>query len=471
MTEAKCREHASRKTGWLIGAYGCRSGYVRHSATANVEIIKMRYSLRMVLLALATLLYCAPVFAYIDPGTGSALLYVITGLVASAYFAARSFYYHAVDAIFSIRRRDQKCGIAIHCENPRYEIVFLPVLRALAGRGIDIVLFTMYERGASFEALPDGVTQKAIPAGMMGYAYLNSVEAVVLLTTTPQLDVMTFRRSRRVKHYVIIQHALGESRFVRPYAYDYYDSVLCCGPVLKQNLRKLEAIRQFPAKALYETGLPHYDLLLASALPSPSGEIVVLVAPSWGPLSMFESFGVDFVEAIARHFRVIVRPHPQMKVSQQELYARILALEGVEVDTETTPQSAMARAHVLLSDISGITHEFAFIHERPVVIVDQKAILGGLEGELLGGDSELKARCSDFIWPMPPSEMTQVVSHLERALAQHSVERLRQVRDELVYNFGKAGVTAAEQIEEIYKTEAAATKRSPSRKPGLEVAE
>ena len=394
--------------------------------------------------------------AYIDPGTGSALFYVVTGIVVSVYFAVRGLYYRLLDLFFRIRHQHQRCTIAIHCEDARYEITFLPILRNLVARGLSPTFFTMYPRDEeTFEALPAGVTHQPIAPGMVGYAYLNHVEATLLVTTTPQLDVMTFRRSRRVRHYAMVQHALGESRFVRPYAYDHFDSVLCCGEILKHNIRRMESLRASRPKELLETGLPHYEALLARRLEAPplAGEPCVLVAPSWGPLSMFEAYGTDFIAAIARRFRVIVRPHPQMKVSQAALYAQILATPGVEVDTSRTPSEAMSRAHILLSDISGIAHEFAFIYERPVVVIDRHLEPGGLEGEVLGGESELKQRCAEFIVPVPGARIGEVADELARVLASHSSERLRAVRDQLVYNFGHAGEVAATQLAEIFARE------------------
>lgn len=401
------------------------------------------------------LLLSAPAHAYIDPGTGSALLYVVSGIVVSIYFSARGLYYRLLDLVFRVRFRDQTCSVAIHCEDPRYEITFLPVIRALVARGIEPTLFTMYERDASFEILPERVVHRSIPPGMLGYAYLNNLQATVLVTTTPQLDVMTFRRSKRVRHYVHLQHALGESRYVRPFAYDNFDTILCCGEILMKNVRRMEAIRGSRAKQLLATGIPHFEELARQAREAPArtGEPVVLVAPSWGPLSMFESFGAGFVEEIARHFRVIVRPHPQMKVSQPQLYAEILALQGVTVDTDRTPAAAMAAASVLLSDISGIAHEFAFIHERPVLIIDRKMVAGGLEGELLGGDSDLKDACKEFIVPVPPEGMPVIVDHIRRVVAAHSVDRLVEARGRLVYNFGHASEVAAEQLVEIHRNE------------------
>lgn len=402
---------------------------------------------------LALLLVPAPARAYIDPGTGSALLYVVGALILSLYYAVRGIYYRVLELVSQVRMSDQKCSVAVHCEDPRYEITFLPVLRELVARGVSPTFFPMYERDGSFPPLPEGVAGQSIPPGLLGYSFLNRLEATVLVTTTPQLDVMTFRRSKRVRHYVHLQHALGESRYVRPFAYDYFDTILCCGEILVRNVRAMEAIRRSPRKRLLPTGVPHYDELIAQAraAPVPGGEPIVLIAPSWGRLSMFETFGVDFVGEIARHFPVIVRPHPQMRVSQRELYERVLAIDGVTVDTARTPSSAMARASILLSDISGIAHEFAFIYERPVVVVDRAAVTAGLEGELLGGDSELKDACRDFIVPIAPEAMGEVVSHLRSVLAGHRRERIVEVRDRLVYNFGIASRVAAEQIAEIYR--------------------
>jgi hypothetical protein len=405
--------------------------------------------------ALALMVHATPAAAYIDPGTGSALFYVVTGIVVSVYFGIRGLYYRVVELAFRVRHKDQRCRVAVHGEDPRYESTFLPLLRQLSALGVECTYFTMYERDSSYEPLPAGVAHRAIAPGLVGYAYLNNIEAVLLITTTPQLDVMTFRRSKRVRHYAMIQHALGESRYVRPYGYDYYDTVMCCGRLLKANIRRMEELRDSRPKQLLETGLPHYEVLLRQAREAPplAGDPVVLVAGSWGPTSMFEAFGTDFVAAIAKRFRVIVRPHPQMKISQPEMHAKILALEGVEVDTSRSPANAMSRAHILLSDISGIAHEFAFIYERPAVVIDRDVAVGGLEGELLGGRSELKDLCAEFIVPVPPAQMPDIVAQLERVLGAHSPERLRQVRGELVYHFGDASRVAAMQLAEIVRLE------------------
>ncbi len=221
----------------------------------------------VVCLALVLLLQAQPAAAYIDPGTGSALFYVISGIVVSIYFGIRGLYHRLVSFFLRIRQREQRCELAIplrrsalrdrsSCRWPE----------TLVKRGIEPTLFTMYERDSVVRAAAGG-SHPSSPSrrAWSGYAYLNNLEADAAGRPPPQLDVMTFRRSKRVKHYAILQHALGECRYMRPFAYDYYDSVLCCGPMLKANLRKMEAIRGLPPKELYATGLPHYEELLRRA--------------------------------------------------------------------------------------------------------------------------------------------------------------------------------------------------------------
>jgi hypothetical protein len=403
--------------------------------------------------AVVFLLYSPPAYAYLDPGTGSALVYVIIGILLSAYFALRGLYHKTLELIFRIRFKNRKCTLAIHSEDPRYESTFLPVIRALARRNRAFSYFTMYERDGSFEPLPSQATHQTIPPGLVGYSYLNHLEAKLVLTTTPQLDVMTFRRSRRVKHYGYLSHALGEARYTRPFAFEFFDTVFCCGPLLKDNIRTLERVRGMPAKQLLETGIPHYDELArhASSDERSDDRPTVLIAPSWGPMSLFQVFGTGFVRQVAERYPVVVRPHPQMKISQAGLYEEILRIDGVTVDTAPSPSAVMSRAAILVSDISGIIYEFVFIHEKPVIIVDHKVGVEGLEGHLLGDTVSLREHCREFIVGLDPSDMPNLVDCIADVLARGLSARIAEARERFVYHYGRAGEVAADQIEEILR--------------------
>ena len=402
-------------------------------------------------LFLLILLLPAPAHAYIDPGTGSALVYIVTGIVLSVYFAARGLVFQLINFFSGRQAKREHSYIAIHSEDPRYEITFLPIIRQLAKRGVEHTYYTMYKRDPSFENLPEGCTHKEISPGIIGYAFLNKISANVLVTTTPQLDIMTFRRSKHVKHYCMVQHALGEAFYMRPFAYDYFDSVLCCGYLLTKNIRKLEKLRNRKPKKLYETGVPHYDELLKKRKERlPSGEKpTVLIAPSWGELSLFNKYGTQFIGQLAGKFEVIVRPHPQMKVSQPAIYHEVTMIPGVEIDTAPILDESLSRADLLLSDFSGIIHEFAFIHEKPVIVADFEMEMEAFEGHYLQGKSEIAEVCREFLTPVKPESFDELENIVFECIEEFSVAKMRSAREQLLYHFGNSGEVAATQIVEI----------------------
>jgi hypothetical protein len=397
------------------------------------------------------LLCASPAAAYIDPGTGSALFYVVTGFLVSAYFAVRSGYYSLIEFAFSRRIRRERCVVALHSEDSRYESTFLPILRVLSARGVPVTYITMYTRDASFESLPAGITHLSIPPGLIGYSYLNHLEAQVFATTTPQLDVMMFRRSPLVGAFLHLPHALGEGRFVRPYAYDFFDAVGCCGPLLERNIRTIEKKRGFATKRLFRTGVPHYESLIRDeSLPAARPERRrILVAPSWGPLSLFARFGTDFIAPLALRYDVTVRPHPQMRLSQPDLFARVLATPGVDIDTSRSPAEALAAADLMISDFSGIIHEFSLLYEKPVIFVDAPHDLGGFDGYLLDDVDTLRVRCASFVTPLDPEKFDSLGQLIDSTLARTSRDEIRGARSELLYRLGDASEACVEAIEKL----------------------
>jgi hypothetical protein len=405
------------------------------------------------IITLTILLSVKPVYAYIDPGTGSTLVYIITGIVVAIFFTAKGLFYKLID-FFSLKKiKQEECCIAIHSESPRYDITFLPIMRYLSMLNADYTYFTMYERNDIFEKLPNGAKHKVLKPGIVGYSFLNILKAKLLVTTTPQLDIMTFKRSKNVEHYCIVQHALGESMFVKPFAYDNFDSVLCCGEILIQNLRKIEEIRNIKPKKLFKTGIPHYDELIKRKkdLRRLNGQKTILIAPSWGELSLFRKHGTDFINQLIDSYHIIIRPHPQMKISQIELYEKIISIKGVQIDTEDMCDLAMSKADLLISDFSGIIHEFAFIYERPVIVVDYDKNLEGFDGFLLQSESQVKEKSKDFIHTIKPENFNDIENTINEALKNFSVDIVRRVRQEFIFNFGNAGGIAAQQIMDILR--------------------
>ena len=115
-----------------------------------------------------------------------------------------------------------------------------------------------------------------------------------------------------------------------------------------------------------------------------NGSLTVLYAPAWGERSSVVRYGTAVIDVLAEAgFRVIFRPHPQMYVSDKETIAavekKIKNNSLIELDRNQTATESMERSDVMVTDISGIIFDYAFLFEKPVFLVNAEYNLGGYD--------------------------------------------------------------------------------------------
>ena len=214
-------------------------------------------------------------FAYLDPGTGSLLLSSIVALFASAIFFLKSVFYRlarimgggGVSPLKS--RKSDNHALVFYSEGKQYHNVFSPILdfldskhypyTYLTSEQADLELHTQRAKSsphAQFEYIGTSNSNKAITR-------LNSLRADMVVMTTPQLHVLQIKRSKGVKHYCHIIHALSHIDTYEIFALDYFDSVLLNSSLPVEFIRKVERVRGLKAKSLHITGCTYADVLQA----------------------------------------------------------------------------------------------------------------------------------------------------------------------------------------------------------------
>ncbi len=402
---------------------------------------------------------------YIDPASTSALLYIILALAASIAFALRGFFYKIKNLVlgkgFKNDHDFEGYDIIFYSEGKQYWRVFLPVIRNLVKQGQKCGYLTSDENDPGLDYKSELYKAKYIGNLTMTSVYLNRLKAKFVGMTTPQLDVMMIRRSKKVQHYGHIVHAPIDIFTYRKFAFDYFDSVFCSGPHQLEGIRKLEKKRGLPEKLLLKTGLTYYDVMLEEIKKLPKFEKknpVVLVAPTWKEYSIINRFGVDFFKSLLKNssYDVILRPHPQTYVSFPELIKNIedtFASEPrMSIDKNPSGTESMAKADLMISDLSGVIWDFAFLYSKPVLLLKTDFdSIEGFEGSELDHEMwEMKerARLGKIFDENDVENISEIVNDL---LKNPPKMELQKLRDESIYNFGRAGEVAAQQIIDILK--------------------
>lgn len=422
----------------------------------------MTSDLRFLAFALALL---APIdaYAYLDPGTGSMLLSVIVGLVSSAYFVIRKLPSLMRSAFFSLtgKKDDLKNNsIVFYAESAAYWSTFKPVLEALVKKGQKVTYLTSAEKDPVFTSgLESHVHAKFIGKGQTAYTALGFLEADVFVLTTPGIDVLQIRRSPGVKEYVHIVHAVGDIHTYKFYSFDYYDAVYCSGPGQVKSLRDLERIRHTAAKDLPLLGCPYLDGLVARSKNAPAPEEkTVLVAPTWGKNGLLTRTGKLIPEMLAKAgYHVILRPHPQSFISDKELMDQLAhELKGytnIEWDHNPDGFKSLSRAKLMISDVSGVIFDFAFVFLRSVISMGNGPMKEGFEAWEIPHEAWEMQALDTLGKRVFPGQETQIPALVEELMNRHEdmAQQIEAIRNANVVNFGCAGEPIADALINLAK--------------------
>ena len=400
-------------------------------------------------------------FLYIDPGTGSMLFTVLISVIGAAIYSLRML---LVKMRMKIGGKDsdaslQQIPFVIFSDDKRYWSIFEPICREMNKRGRNIVYYTGSADDPALSCNYPNVKAEHIPGNKM-FTRLNFLNAAIVLSTTPGLDVYQWKRSKGVLFYVHIPHASSDITLYRMFGIDYYDALLLSGEYQVQQIRSLEKIRELPAKELVKVGIPYMDEMakkLAEADPLPEHPRTILLAPSWGPSAIFSVYGGKIIDTLLKTgYHVIVRPHPQSFASESELMDKLMReypeSDQLEWNRDTNNFAVLRRSDILISDFSGVIFDFSLVYDKPVIYTNPNFDLS----------------VYDAWWLEDPIWTVSALPRLGRELTDENMENLkdlidscitdpqyangrREVKAETWENFGEGAVRVANYLEAKYE--------------------
>lgn len=403
-----------------------------------------------------------PALAYLDPGSGSMLVAGIVGILATLLFFLKGVYYKSRRVILgffgkTIKDDLTKHQLVLYSEGRQYWSTFRPLIDELIRRNERCLYLTSDEQDPGLLYSSELISARNIGTGTMAYAYLAVLEADVCVMTTPGLDVLQIKRSRGVKHYAYLTHAPTDVGTYKQYSFDYFDSILLSGDHQIRSLRKLEELRGTPRKHLSKVGCLYYDEMkrqLKDLDPTPvtGSPTTVLVAPTWGQNGLLKRFGARIlVPLLEKQWKVIVRPHPQSYISENSMLDQIREELGrypnLLWDHDNDGMQSMSRAHVMVSDLSGIVFDFVFLFEKPAITLKYSVNKIGHDAADLPWEL-WELTVLDIIGTrIEECELERLPTVIEQELGKSDRrEKIRQLRDESVANFGCAAKDAVNEL-------------------------
>jgi len=320
---------------------------------------------------------------YIDPGTGSALFSIAIGIAATLYFLSRALILKIKTGFTGGKlsiNKNYTDKYVIYNEGKQYWSLFKPVLDEFEKNETELRYLTSASDDPVFNIDFKYIKSEFIGEGNKAFSYLNLMSAQVVLMTTPGLDVYQLKRSKAVKHYSHVIHGTTDATTYRLFGLDYFDSILLTGQYQGDDIRLLEKQRNIPEKLLVTVGCSYLDEFEKKISLVPKEEnppFTVLVSPSWGASAILTRYGEKLLDPLSNSdFRVIIRPHPQSKISEKPMLEKLQnhykGCKNFEWNFESDNIYCLAKADIMISDFSGIIFDYMFLFDKPVLYVNHE---------------------------------------------------------------------------------------------------
>lgn len=402
-------------------------------------------------------------FLYIDPGTGSMLFTILIGVLSAAVYFFRSVFLKLrffMGAGKAESASKDSVPFVIFTDDKRYWNVFKPICDEMEKRGEPLSYLTASSDDPALSENYEYIKTEFIGYGNKAFAFMNTLKADLVLSSTPGLDVYQWKRSRDVNWYVHIPHAASDITLYRMFGIDYFDAVLLSGEYQRKQIRALETLRSLPEKDLPLVGIGYMDSMKQRLEASPElhpHHTTVLVAPSWGPSAILSKYGSEIIDELLKtDYKIIIRPHPQSFISEKQLI-EILMAEYPNSDKLTWDRSndnfeVLREADILISDFSGIIFDFALVFDKPVIYADTSFDKGPYDAWWLNEELWTFETLPKIGVQLSPEALPQIGNIIDNSLNSLELKAGRATaRSETWCNIGNAASAAADYLIDTRK--------------------
>lgn len=292
--------------------------------------------------------------------------------------------------------------------------------------------------------------------------FFRTIKVKAVVMTLTDLETYYLKRSIYPVHYFYIFHSLVSThRAYKEKAFDAYDTILCSGEHHIKEIKKNENIYNLKSKNLYKHGYGRLDILITNYknklnLYKKENKIIVLIAPTWGKSSMFGKTLNKLVDILINaNMKTIIRLHPMTKKQNKKeidvFLKKYISNDNFEYNENVGEIKDIINSDVMISDWSGVSMEYAFTTEKPMVFIDTKPKIRNFNWEKLDLpciEENIRENIGKIISEKKLETLPEVIKKLimDKNLW---TEKIKKVRDKSVFNIGTSGKVGSQIIYKV----------------------
>jgi YidC/Oxa1 family membrane protein insertase len=167
--------------------------------------------------------------------------------------------------------------------------------------------------------------------------------------------------------------------YLRKNALDNYDTIFCVGQHHIDEINESEKIYNLKPKKLVKYGFGRLDTLLDEKKIYENSNTMkknlIIIAPSYGENNLLHRCGIKLIDILLKsNFQIILRPHFRTIKESKSLIDLINKNFGKNpnfiLEKGIIPFDSLYTSKCMISDWSGISLEYAFTFEKPVIFLD-----------------------------------------------------------------------------------------------------
>ena len=296
--------------------------------------------------------------------------------------------------------------------------------------------------------------------GAVRVKFFIELKAKILIMDMPDLGSFHIKRSKIFPvHYIYIFHSMfSVHSYLRKGAVDHYDTIFCVGEHHKREILETEKIYGLKPKKLVDYGFGRLDTLLKERnnfkKEKLNTENLIIIAPTYGDNNLLKICGVKLIGTLLdSNFKVLLRPHFRIFKESEDIIRIIrnkfqnnnnfLLEEGI-IKPEIFHSS-----RCMISDWSGISLEYAFIFERPIIYIDVPKKELNEEADkisLTPIEVSIREKIGHLVDPDNLTEIPKIISDIND---ESRAEQIRDIRSKTVFNIDKSASIGADYITKI----------------------